>query len=551
MKKILLSLFALCTCLFASADNEYTLGEELTLEQVKAGTPFIIANAEGNVVVYGTNGNMSALQTPTEAGNSDKFYFFKLSAIAGNTEYETALNAARNAAENKFDGEETNDNLYMFHVHRLNGENIVPAYIWPSDQMYISHCGWTSNCNVLNLDQNKFGNDAWYNAIWKVVAEDGGYTLQSQSLGNKNYFTGQGAPSTKAVLKFYRGLVKGDPLPEEDPWTCPEGEIDITTLDWVKNANNCENRLGGKTGDTVLGTDAGPGATPLSYFDLTNYESIKVYGPKGQRARFFINRDEFPSNYQFYADLNEEGVGTLDLATVLASQEGAEYVHLNGIKAAAWGQEIRLDGVTVIEKPAPYKISTTAGKIGTIALDYPATITGATLYEVVSFSDKGLGLAEVEGDMVGGTPYIYQASADEVVCTKTGASVAHGDYDCTKREVGNGLVGCYSEVSPSTGWFGFIRTKYIISNSVLRQISNGNVTIPANRCFFDPDKYTENNAGGSIKMRIAPAEEDATAIKNVNAALEGGKIYDMNGREVKAMQKGNIYVVGGMKVFVK
>ena len=197
-----------------------------------------------------------------------------------------------------------------------------------------------------------------------------------------------------------------------------------------------------------------------------------------------------------------------------------------------------------------YTITTTAGKVGTIALDYPATIEGATLYEVAGFSSTyGLSLAEVEGDMVGGTPYIYLATADEVVCTKTGSSVGHGDFDCTKGEVGNGLVGCYSKVTPSDWWFNYIRSSYVISNGQLRQISQGNITIPANRCFFDPTKCT-NNSLADVKMQLGFAE-DATAIQNVNAALDGGKIYDLNGREVKTMKKGGIYIMGGMKVSVK
>lgn len=202
----------------------------------------------------------------------------------------------------------------------------------------------------------------------------------------------------------------------------------------------------------------------------------------------------------------------------------------------------------VVEKEA-YTISTAVGKIGTIALDYPAIVEGAKLYEVVSFdTTEGLAVAEVVGDMVGGTPYIYLATADEVVCTKAGDAVEHGDFNCTKSSVGNGLTGCYEEVTSNTWWFGFIKNNaYVISGGKLRQIANGNVTIPANRCFFNPANCT--NQSSSAKMVLSV--EGATKINNVNAALEGGKIYDINGREVQSMKKGGIYIVGGMKVSVK
>ena len=374
MKKILLSLFALLAVMGAKADNEYTLGEELTFEQVKDGqTPFILARvSDGQVLVYGTNGNMAAMKSPTEAGNSQNAFYFKVDAIAGNDTYEANLDEARNAEANAFNGEETNDNLYMFRIYKGTPESLSFWGAWGSTEAFISHCGWTANSN--NLNGAKFGADVFYNTIWKVAVEEDGISLQSQSIDNKNYLNGNGGPGEKASWKIYSGLVQGDEI-KEDPWTCPEGEVDITTLPWVKNANNCDNRLGTTTDATVWGTDAGPGATPLSYVDLTNCSTLKVYGPKGQRARFFINRDEFPGNFQFFADLNEEGVGALDLATVLASQEGAEYIHLNGIKAAQWGAQLRINGVTVIEKPTPApEVTISAGEDGS----YEITSTSET-----------------------------------------------------------------------------------------------------------------------------------------------------------------------------
>lgn len=505
------------------------------------------------------------------------------------------------------------------------------------------------------------------------------------------HLNGVKASAWDTHLNLSKITVSGDPIPfPEDVWVCPEGETDVTKLAWVQNAQGCTNNLGSMTDAAVWGTDAG--GENISYVDLSSYGMLKVYGPAGQRARFFINREEFSDGtWQFFADIDETGVGVLNLASVLAAQEGAEYIHLNGIKASSYGLTLQINGITVVEAPwtcpegeidyttlgikgdnnigkplnggdvvcgnqsngddytdvtayetvkfygtpgamlrifanragaesvtvgkneqrvtigedgvgtlniaevmtatekeycylsgikicaswqvdgvtivdngvvikgitvsseaAPepetYTITTTAGKIGTVALDYPATIEGATLYEVVGFSTTdGLAIAEVEGDMVGGTPYIYLAEADEVVCTKTGASVAHSSFNCTMDEVGNGLVGCYFDLSYPNGWP--LSECYVISNKKLRKMANGNVTIPANRCFFDPAKCTSNSMS-SAKMVIAPAE-DATAIKNVNAALEGGKIYDMNGREVKSMQKGGIYVVGGMKISVK
>lgn len=342
MKKILLFALLAVMSVIAKAQVafEWSLGGELTLDQVKDGTtPFILARvSDGQVLVYGTNGNQSTVQSPTKAGNSTNAYYFKIEAIKGNATFEANMETARNAAENKFNGETTNDDLYLFRVY---ANPTTPWSMWNGNTQYIAHCNWTTNVNLLN--GAKFGADDWYNTIWKVTDEGDGYSLQSQSMNNKNYLVGTGGPGAKTIWKFYSLLEKG-----EEVWSCPEGEKDITKLAWVQKTQGCTNNIGSMTDATVFGTDNG--AHPISYVDLSDCATLKVYGPAGQRARFFINRDEFGSNYEFYADINEEGVGELDLASVLEAQ-GAEYIHLNGIKAASWGQSLQLNGITVIEKP--------------------------------------------------------------------------------------------------------------------------------------------------------------------------------------------------------
>ena len=339
--------------------------------------------------------------------------------------------------------------------------------------------------------------------------------------------------------------------PDEPAWTVPEGEIDYTTLDGFKDVNNIGTPLNG--GEVVYGDQSNGD----NFTDVTDYDLVKFYGTPGALLRIFVNRvgsdDVTAGKTEQRVTIGEDGVGILNIKDVMTATE-KNYCRISGIKIAASWQGATIEagvvikGITVVKLPETYTISTTAGKIGTIALDYPATIEGAELYEVVSFDAKeGLAIAEVEGDMVGGTPYIYLATADEVVCTKTGDAVEHGDFNCTKSSVGNGLKGCYEEVTPSTSWAGSIKDAYVISNGKLRQIANSDVTIPANRCFFDPTNCT--NQSSSAKMVLAM--EGATKINNVNAALEGGKIYDMNGREVQSMKKGGIYIVGGMKVSVK
>lgn len=162
------------------------------------------------------------------------------------------------------------------------------------------------------------------------------------------HLNGVKASAYNTTLNLSSITVSGDPIDfPEDVWTCPEGETDVTKLAWVNKAQGCANNLGANTDAPVFGTDAGGDA--ISYVDLSAYGSLKVYGPAGQTVRFFINRVEFPSNFQFRVTIDEKGVGVLDLANVLATQTGAEYVHLNGVKASNPGEKIKVDGITVVE----------------------------------------------------------------------------------------------------------------------------------------------------------------------------------------------------------
>ena len=45
--------------------------------------------------------------------------------------------------------------------------------------------------------------------------------------------------------------------------------------------------------------------------------------------------------------------------------------------------------------------------------------------------------------------------------------------------------------------------------------------------------------------------EVATAIEKVMAGAAAGEIYDLAGRKVSRMVKGNAYIVGGRKVVIK
>lgn len=203
-------------------------------------------------------------------------------------------------------------------------------------------------------------------------------------------------------------------------------------------------------------------------------------------------------------------------------------------------------------------IATNGSKFGTIALKYAAAVSGAYVYTVDAFdAEAGLTLSRHYGVLEAGVPYIFEA-IDEVGLNGDGANCNVNFFRVDENEVSgdwsdnnardNGLVGYYD------GGFwpgaGALNDCYLLSENKLHKIDGGDITLGTNRCFFDPAKCTSK--GGSSNVRIAFEDTNATAIKSVvEKSLNSDKIFDINGREVKTMSKGGIYVINGMKVMVK
>ena len=180
-------------------------------------------------------------------------------------------------------------------------------------------------------------------------------------------------------------------------------------------------------------------------------------------------------------------------------------------------------------------------KFGTICLPFTAVCCGAQLYEIVSKSDNGISLAEYEGIMEAGKPYMYKTleakkgdmnNETDIYFFKAGYKKANAPIE------NNGLIGTFSEMkAPTDTW--------VLSNNKLYTV-NSEVTVGANKAWIVPNKVVNNGARGTKFI----AFDEATGIKAVSETLNAGKMYDLSGREVSHPTKG-IYVVNGKKVIIK
>jgi len=185
--------------------------------------------------------------------------------------------------------------------------------------------------------------------------------------------------------------------------------------------------------------------------------------------------------------------------------------------------------------------ATATGKCGTICLPYAFSATGATIYSA-AIKDDYVTLTEVTTP-VAGTPYIYKATADaqsftyasgDVVAAPVAAAPLTGVFAATPVPVGSYVM----QTQQTQEGVQAVQAFY--------QVAEGQQpTLSANKAYLTVPE--SNNA----KMITIGEDSEATAIKAIDALTTGNaKIYDLNGRELKSLQKG-VNIVNGVKVYVK
>jgi len=227
-----------------------------------------------------------------------------------------------------------------------------------------------------------------------VATFDCNTVLTQQPKAQYIHLNGVKASAWNTKLNLSSITVSGSAItfPEPDPFVLPDGEVEINTLPWVNEGQACANNLGTKTASPIYGTDAGPAEGKLSYIDATDYSAVKLYGPDGT-VRLFINRAEYAEGtFQFFVTI-ADGVGTLDFSDVYAAQEGATYIHINGVKASSPGAEAQVNHITLVEKQYIEATAAVAAPAGTTDLNgmtgagdikwnisYPQVVESETLW---------------------------------------------------------------------------------------------------------------------------------------------------------------------------
>lgn len=192
-----------------------------------------------------------------------------------------------------------------------------------------------------------------------------------------------------------------------------------------------------------------------------------------------------------------------------------------------------------------YTRSTTEGKFGTICLPFNATVTGATVFKIVSKTVDGgdnltgVNLESVEGNAVeAGKAYIFKATGTTLTATMS------GNY--SDATAGFGMMGNLSS-TPVT----VTSPNYILKDNQICPVG-ANVTCGQYKGYITLDGINSATSKGANFIGLDGYSEETDGIAELKTMgnVENGNIYNLAGQKVGANYKG-IIVVNGKKVVRK
>lgn len=320
-------------------------------------------------------------------------------------------------------------------------------------------------------------------------------------------------------------------------------------------------------------------ASSKASFTLTNCLSVITDYPTSGTTRgythYFIGGEGVPVTFtNCYAQqlFSQDGVlgaqGTEAVVTADEVKSGKTAYLLNAGRTgdnAPWAQTLGTDNAPVAKISSPESLEVgkqeaTTHKVGTAGwgtLFYPVATTlpnGVKAYTVDEVQDGTLTLTEVEGTVAANTPVILctlgenETSAAEKTLQIAGVEGSY--YNKVGGAADNILKGVYDETAAEDGWYILQDHKETTGAGVAFYQVDTNAAkpnVPANHCYLQLPASAEAKAFLSL-----PWGDEATGIQGTSISpIATGKIYNLNGQEVKTMQKGHVYIMDGRKLIIK
>lgn len=193
-----------------------------------------------------------------------------------------------------------------------------------------------------------------------------------------------------------------------------------------------------------------------------------------------------------------------------------------------------------------------AGKWNTIALPFDidnetlaakfGTVEVAEYTETADPNDDNNSIVKFEAmttpSITANKPVLMKTSTTENTFTFNGVTIKAGEAKVEGAKSFD-FVGTYAASTT------IAEGDYFISSDKLYK-SKGNTSIKGTRAYLK----LKDNAPSSARITNIFFGDDATVIGGVKVAGDSGKIYNLNGQEVKSTRKG-IFIQGGKKIVVK
>ena len=356
-------------------------------------------------------------------------------------------------------------------------------------------------------------------------------------------------------------------------WDGVGADASVTT-----SAPNLEVNFGQEKGQgsTIFGDGA---VSHLNYTDLTGCSKMIIKGTPGIVARTLWNRQTAAgSDYVEVAyTIGADGIVEVDFESDEKLKDCA-YLHLNVIKFPwngltgtieyiAFGDEnelVVIDGKNLTPNFKEYTSASyvrkfnTAYTYGTICLPFApdaATCANYTFYKLAEVNSEAL-IFEEEAAPKANTAYLYKLNDGvdaETAKTFTGGVTTISDI-VTEPVGGWQFIGSFAktEITDLTGGdYWAYQAEYNSKKDVLVKAGTKLVAHPYRAYFkFVPtEELNFTPAAATMRMIIGGKEGGAMEIQEVIAPEQvEGAAFDLEGRPVENMQKGQIYIIGGKKV---
>ena len=346
-------------------------------------------------------------------------------------------------------------------------------------------------------------------------------------------------------------------------------EVTVTQARYVSAVASLPFAFDGKRAD-IEETD---GLTQAG-IDASDYASSPYLKFKNQGTNLVLRLTERPGTLSFdikgmpsdgdYAEgtfqiqTSADGV-TYDnyrtITNISKDLQSIEYVGFDAnVRYIKWIYSAKTSGNVAlgnIKVSATYNRATSAGSYGTLCLPYDATVEGAKLYTIagkeITGSEVTAIVLEEAGSAKAGNPYIFKATADDVVATFTGSMYAASGAV-------NGLHGTYGAIAAGE-WDTYVSGDlYLMTASNVQAANKETSTLGANRAYIDMNTVSVYDPSAGVKgIRLGfDGTEEATAITELTEKTETteGVIYNLQGQRMNSLQRG-INIVNGKKVLVK